>query len=128
MREHRMFLYNDRAKSEMAKRVDAMFARVTNQTKVWDELHSRMTDPDALYFCGFEMAPDFVKMGDQVVTKYGDEGRVTDVFHQDEKIEIKTENGQTVNIGSDRISSLSYGNLDLVDEPSLDDETFGWGY
>lgn len=125
-----MFVYDDKAKAKMAKRAEAMFARITNQTRIWDELQSRMTDPDALYFCGFEMGPDFVKVGDEVFTKYGDDGEVISISRQDEQIEIKAEDGEVITIRSDRISGLSYGGLDLVEVSGLGYkyEDFGWEY
>lgn len=121
-----MFEFNEKARTQVQGQIDGLSARIRNQVKIRDELQSRMDDPDALYFCGYFMKPDFVKVGDHVDTKYGDAGQVVRIDRETEKVTIQEEDGREVEIGSDRISSLVYGGLEWEPEPAMDDE-YGWG-
>lgn len=121
-----MFEFNEKARTQVQAQVDALSALIRNKVKIRDELQSRMDDPEALYFCGYFMTPDFVKIGDYVDTKYGDDGQVIRIDREAEKVTIKDEDGQEIEIGSDRISSLVYGGLEWESEPAVDDE-YGWG-
>lgn len=122
-----MFEFNEAARRNVQKQVDGLSARIRNQTKVRDELLSRMEDPEALYFCGYFMNPDFVKLGDYVETKYGDSGQVIRIDRENEKVTLESEDdGREVEIGSDRISGLSYSGLNLEPEPLLNEDGYGW--
>ena len=107
-----MLDFNEREKKLVNDRLANMTAHIINQTHVRNELESRTEDPHALYFHGYEMKPDFLKLGDGVFTKYGDHGEVVSIDAESYRFTLKNENGDLVTEGVDRISSLQYGNFE----------------
>lgn len=120
-----MFDFNEREKARVAERIAAMTIRINNQIRTRDAFAARSKDPQALYFCGYEMAPDFLKTGDVVFTKYGVEGVVAAIDRENEQFVLREENGNTVREGTDRISGLSYGDVQYEKEP-LSHDDYGW--
>lgn len=117
MPKEKLFVFNEHHQSKMKERLEAMSIQISNQIKIRDELQSRMTDKEALFFRGFEMAPDFLKVGDEVGTKYGDEGRIVEVWPDSDVVTILSDSGEEQKIGTSRIAVVAYGNIELQKVP-----------
>lgn len=119
-----MFEYNDREKAKVAERIAAMTVRINNQIRSRNALEARSKDPEALFFCGYEMSPDFLKLGDIVFTKYGADGVVVAIDRDEERFVLRQEDGELVRESTDRIANLTYGDVQYEPEPASQVEWF----
>lgn len=118
-KRERLFVLDDFMVHKVKARIANMSSKIHNETLIRDELERRMQDPDTLFFCGFEMLPDFVRVGDFVSTKYGDHGQVIDIDMEHEMLLVDCQ-GQKMEFRSDRISDLRYGGLALKDVEDME--------